>query len=1122
MEGGGAVMARYKASINIQFDLTNESLIDRYLLSTSHADVLRGILESVESPEGMHSHLLVGPYGTGKSLVSAIVCQLFSRQFNADWWDKLLRQADRYDQILADRLRRLPPLSLAYLPVIINGKSGELRTIINAALHRALQQAGLNVTTPNEVHSILTTVERWRQLYPHAYSAFREHLASLKLEEAEWLRQVQGYSEELIAAFIDFYPSVTSGTAWSVGHEEHFTYNIERLLEELRQHGQGITLVYDEFGRFLQSLRPQDAIRNMQDLQDLAELANSVPNLQLLLVGHKHIRQYAAQSKEQIRTEFEKVEKRFRHYQLETDAVTYLRLAQEAGTEINAHSLISAAEKETFANLQSYPLFTEFTPYQLENYILQGLYPLHPAAVVILPFLSNVFGQNERTLFSFYGDDERYGLRDHVTQEDGYYYADKLFSYFDMDHADQPDQPALLLYRRIAPYLARRAPLQTRIARLLTLGAVSRLAQKQQMSAAFIAFALGVAVDEVVENLAQLAALKIVRYNEVRLQWELHDGSSVDIDNVIAERVATLALSRKAAVELLGKHLPTPYVLPNEYNDRMYMLRYATYRFVWFDQLEQEVAPSTPALADDEVLLVLFDDEEQMQQGATQLERLKLEQICAIPSFVAERVWPSLRQYAVIEALLQDSSFTAQDARLKNELQYLQQQTSSRIRQFVEPYVSFEQLRWWVNGEHRELRSVVELERLLSERLENTYTGTPQIRNEAFNRNRISAIQKRAVIDVINRLICQPEEPNLGITGYGPNYLIYVSTLKNNGFLCEPGGGLQPDSGLQPLAMELINHIRQKPFGSLADLVRILKEPPYGIRAAVIPVLFVALLRGHWEQLLFYAGDMLTTHLNGESVYELIERADDYEYRYFILTSQEKGQLARIGAHFGLPVEEATSFLRVTDVMLAWLRGLPMFAQITSQLSTGTQQIRAYIRATETDPYRNIRLLAAMEPQLVEARTELEGFMDMNRAQLESELFALAGVDSAPAFVQELLRLRGAAIGLNSRLQTLPLGAGMEERLLEGLIEHMVGVGRKAWSDATQELFGKQMKYEWELLLPAIQVAAGMSAEVDLTQPLSKKSQTLYANVKNILKHGGRDVPPQELKQLLMKLLQEV
>jgi hypothetical protein len=231
---GGSLMHGFKSSINLQFDLTNQELLHRYLLSTSHAEVLRGILESVSNSTGMHAHILVGPYGTGKSLVSAIVCQLLSGLFQEQLMEKLLQQADRYDLMLADRLRQIPDTLQTYIPVIINGRTGEFRKIINQAVHRSLQQAGLSFATPNEVYTILTTIERWKQSYPVAYEAFLIHIHRVGCTEPEWNERISNYDENLIQMFAEFYPSVTSGTTWTIDQNEHFIENVEKLLGELR------------------------------------------------------------------------------------------------------------------------------------------------------------------------------------------------------------------------------------------------------------------------------------------------------------------------------------------------------------------------------------------------------------------------------------------------------------------------------------------------------------------------------------------------------------------------------------------------------------------------------------------------------------------------------------------------------------------------------------------------------------------------------------------------------------------------------------------------------------------------------------------------------------------------
>lgn len=176
-----------------------------------------------EKGEGANAHLMIGPYGTGKSLLAAILCQFLAKSFGYDWSNSLLTQAQQIDGRLAVRLSETFHTPITYLPVAINGRTGSLRNIVNFAIHRALLDQGINVRTPNEAQSILDTVDRWRREYPDTYAMFLSHLLNRNWTESEWSELISHYEEEALRDFIAFYPTVTAGTAWSVNHEAFFS-----------------------------------------------------------------------------------------------------------------------------------------------------------------------------------------------------------------------------------------------------------------------------------------------------------------------------------------------------------------------------------------------------------------------------------------------------------------------------------------------------------------------------------------------------------------------------------------------------------------------------------------------------------------------------------------------------------------------------------------------------------------------------------------------------------------------------------------------------------------------------------------------------------------------------------
>jgi hypothetical protein len=1111
-------MQKYRSSIHMQFDLPDPHLLDRYVLTPAHSKVLNGILEGVTEKGDKHSHLLIGPYGTGKSFLSTILCQLLSRQFSKQWSLHLLEQAERIDIQLATMLRQANEGPITYIPIPINGKTGRLSKILSQAVHRSFHLAEFHIVTPSEAAAILTTVDRWKKSYPDAYGAFLRFLQERQFEEAEWRKRINECHEELTQQFIAFYPSVTAGTAWSYDEDTYFIENIEKISKELQGKGLGLFIVYDEFGRFLQSLDNSYSTSDMQDLQSLAEFADRTSNVQLLLISHKHIRQYAVESQESMRLEFEKIEGRFRHYSLENDTGTYLQLAQEAMRDVNETSLKRAIMLETVNSLQRFPLFGEFTSYQLEQGLLTSLYPVHPVTFLLLPHLSNIYGQNERTLFSFLSDHERDSLQEHVQIQDGYYYADRLFHFFRLDTADVKEQSALELYHAVVLYTNDQRPLQKRIVELLTMWSETKLTQKQPVTIPFLAFALGIGEYEIENELKRMASNKLARFNSIREQWELYNGSSIQVEDLIAEKIATASLKTREALDILERHLPISFVLPYDYNDKMDMLRYADIRFTDIAEMKYSHEKDWPG--DDRIWFVAYEDLERKDDPDAVMQELKGQYLVAFPSFSMEKIILTLLKYKITNQLLNDTALLALDSRLKNELLFIQEETSQSINAFVEQYFEFAKLEWRSGTERETVKDLHTLERLISKRLLEKYPYTPVIRNEAFNRNRISAIQRRALVDVIDRLIQQPLEPGLGITGYGPNYLIYATTLKNNDYRIDKEGVVYCNSSLLAVRKGLIRHLDTKPIGKMSELINIMQMAPFGLRSSVVPLLLVALLRDRWEQLLFYAHDMMISSLNGASILELVELADSFEYRYYEWSVDERDQLLEAAKQWGLPAEASTSFIQASEALLQWLRQLPKFTQISQQHSSETLRIRDRIRSTEVDPYTYMKLLVMDAELLTAAKLELESFMNRNKSELEQRVLDITGQPSFDRLFEAISRTRNEAIEKNSKLLTLMPDETMN--VIDRLAEHLIGVARVDWSDSTQDLFLSQIKYEWELCTAGGEVAVTLSLDINLSQPLSKKSQTLYANVKNILKYGGRDVSDQEIKQLLVKLLHEL
>ncbi|MBR8643850.1 hypothetical protein KEH51_00975 [[Brevibacterium] frigoritolerans] len=182
----------------------------------------------------------------------------------------------------------------------------------------------------------------------------------------------------------------------------------------------------------LQTIEPHLVHETMQDLQDLAELTNNTAdNLHLLLITHRNLAQYLGLLNEEFKNEFQRIEKRFRTYYVESDRFTFIRIVDSYLNNINSNRLVKTENiPDLIDQLRKYPLFPELNQQEVEKIIIEGTYPLHPVTLYLLPYLSSFFGQNERTLFTFLESSETGGLTNHLDKNDGYYLPSHLFNYF--------------------------------------------------------------------------------------------------------------------------------------------------------------------------------------------------------------------------------------------------------------------------------------------------------------------------------------------------------------------------------------------------------------------------------------------------------------------------------------------------------------------------------------------------------------------------------------------------------------------------------------------------------------------------------------------------------------------
>lgn len=185
----------------------------------------------------------------------------------------------------------------------------------------------------------------------------------------------------------------------------------------LCEHGfDGLILIIDELGKFLEyaALYPEE--QDIFLMQKLAEAASGSNDLPMFVIGilHQGFSAYADTLSQVSQHEWEKVAGRY-------DEILFNQPLEQLAGLINAALGIDTGKIESKVNKQYAEWMNYFTSAGWYGYSVDvesfskastQIYPLHPSVFPIVVDAFRRFGQNERSLFSFMLSNEPYGLQE--------------------------------------------------------------------------------------------------------------------------------------------------------------------------------------------------------------------------------------------------------------------------------------------------------------------------------------------------------------------------------------------------------------------------------------------------------------------------------------------------------------------------------------------------------------------------------------------------------------------------------------------------------------------------------------------------------------------------------------
>ncbi len=369
------ISKRYLRSTVLERDWQDKEALEDYVVTPLAAQTASKLAAGLRPTSSLRAWRITGDYGSGKSSFALLIANLFSKRFS----ELPANIREGVGGIGEFRHRRQRQQLL--LPVLVTGSRSAMSLAILRGLAAALDGGPLSKRLLKELGEF---IERPGQVD----DATAIH----------WINRIRKHV-------------VNKGIA------------------------QGIILILDEAGKFLEFAAMQPEQQDVFLLQSLAELASrSGENpIYIITLFHQGISAYTGHLTKSQNREWEKVAGRFEeinwHYPVE-------QIASLVVHSLNTRTeLVSAKQKATIEDDMGRALRlgwygADANRESLEE-LADGLYPIHPTVLPILVRLFSSFGQNERSLFSFILGEEPNSLQSFVAKTGGteFFRLHHLFDY---------------------------------------------------------------------------------------------------------------------------------------------------------------------------------------------------------------------------------------------------------------------------------------------------------------------------------------------------------------------------------------------------------------------------------------------------------------------------------------------------------------------------------------------------------------------------------------------------------------------------------------------------------------------------------------------------------------------
>lgn len=908
------IRSRFLRSTQLERDFHDSAALTGYVMTNFIEDCCDRITDGLRPESGRRAWRVTGDYGSGKSSFALLLANAFAGR-NSELPPQLRRVFN---------FRKIGIQPPSFLPVLVTCSRQPLGTSILRALHNSI----LSVYTRGAKPKISSMVQG---------------LLNTKSEPSD---------DQIITSILEVNSQIIADSK-----------------------GQGLLLIVDELGKFLEFAALNSHRQDVFLLQRLGEAASRSGKQPLFVVCllHQGFTAYADQLNQSAQREWEKVAGRF-------DEIVFSQPVEQIGHLIASAMNISvkqiprvqvATVRHAMQQTLELGWFGAAHKPALLGLAAQ-LYPLHPTLLPVLIRIFRRFGQNERSLFSFLLSNEPFGLQafsEKRLHEAEPYRLHNLFDYVQTNFGHKLGAHSYRshwnLIESIVESYATEDPLHVQI--LKTVGILNLLNDDLLATEQSVVCAL--AGDEhthqrqVRSALEKLHRVKRVLYDRGRGHGLcLWPHTSVDLEKAYDDARQTVQTPQRVA-GLIKEYLETRPVVARRHYIETGNLRHYDVRYCSVAELSH-LLPEDTSSADGVIVVPLCEtvNEREVAVSFASVNELTTRPnwLVALPqplSNLASLVQEVQRWEWVVTNTLELNADKYGREESSRQLEAARAQLERRIRAQV-GFVQFGErtsLEWYRQGEPLEIRDGRHLLSELSRFFDETYLKAPRVHNELVNRRRLSSAAAAARMRLIERMFTQGNMEWLGMDAAKkpPEMSMYLSVLQNTGIhqlqngtwhIVEPHHNRDKKCNVLPTLRRIREIVQQEPDArvGVTSLIAELRMPPYGVRDGMIPLLLTVFAIAHEQDIAFYKDGSFLREMTGEHILVLTKQPERFEIQYCKIEGVRADLFEKLLSVLEVKpsCERRVELLDVVKPLCVFVAQLPAYVRNTKKLSSGALAVR--------------------------------------------------------------------------------------------------------------------------------------------------------------------------------------